>query len=99
MTETIFDEPEEHVIAKDYLSALINGDYSSFAYHYESEHEEARAIKRFDNWVRNEQADRLGHWSYPDEEEHDNYARCEICGLMADCVTVTFHPKKSQAFV
>jgi hypothetical protein len=96
MNMTIFEEPEEHTLAKEYLSALINGDYSSFTYHYESEKEETRAIKRFDNWVRDEQADRLGHWTYPDEEEYDNFTRCEITGLQADCVTVTFHPIKPQ---
>lgn len=95
---TIFDAPEEHTISKDYLSALINGDYSSFTYHYEDEKEEERAVKQFDRWVRNEQADRCGHWTYPDEEEHNNFQCCEITGLMADCVPVTFHPIKSQAF-
>lgn len=92
---TIFDEPEEHTIAKDYLSALINGDYSSFTFHSENEKDEARDIKRFDHWVDDAQSDREGHWSHPDEEEYDNFTRCEISGLIADCCTVTFHPVKS----
>jgi hypothetical protein len=95
MTMTIFEEPEEHTIAKDYLCALLYGDYSSFTYYAENEREEARAIKRFDRWVKNTQAGRDGHWSYPDEEEFDNFKRCEISGLMADCTTVTFHPIKA----
>jgi hypothetical protein len=93
---TVFEEPEEHTIAKEYLCTLLYGDYSSFTYHFESEKAEARAIKQFDRWVKDAQAGRDGHWTFPDdEEEYDNFERCEICNLMADCVTATFHPIKA----
>lgn len=92
---TIFEEPEEYTIASHFLSALIDDDYSSFTYHAESEREEARAIKQFDRWVQDAQAGRSGHWSYPNEEEYYNFKRCDITGLLSDCVTVTFHPIKA----
>jgi len=90
---TIFSEPEEHFIADCYLSALINGDYSSFDYYYSNEDECQKEIKRFDDWVEEAQAGRQGHWSCPDGDDTD-FVICEIGGLRASCVEVTFHPIK-----
>jgi hypothetical protein len=101
--ETIFDEPEEYEIASWYLSALINGDYSSFDYYATSEAQSERMIKRFDRWVKNTQDGREGHWSYFSEDDEDeenrekageHLAYCDISGKMADCETVVFHPQR-----
>jgi hypothetical protein len=85
---TIFDEPEEHTIASHFLSALINGDNSGL-----DDQDDAS----FDAWLQSAQSERSGHWSYPDEEEFDNFHHCEITCLFSDCTTVTFHPIKPDA--
>ena len=69
---TIFSEPEEHFIADCYLSALINGDYSSFDYYYSNEDECQKEI----------------------DGDDTDFVICEIGGLRASCVEVTFHPIK-----
>jgi len=83
---TIFGEPEEHYIASWYLSALINGDYTSFDYYDESP-------TSFDWWVKQAQTDRQGHWD-ASQNDTTNFRTDEVSGLMADCVLVTFWPLK-----
>jgi len=96
---TMFDEPEEHYIPDWYLSALINGDYSSFDYYYNNEVKRDREIERFDTWVKEAQAGRQGHWAHDnDEDESDavEWRRGEISGLYAMCARVLFIPMKEE---
>lgn len=101
-----FDPEEEYDISSWYLSALINGDYSSFDYYYDDEKKRDRAIKRFDDWVEGVQDGRQGHWSYYSEDSEDaedrekageHCAYCEVTGKMSDCETVVFWPLKQRA--
>ncbi len=99
--KTVFGEAEEYQIAEWYLSALINGDYSVFDFYYSDEKRCNRAIENFDNWVKDTQAGRDGHWSYYSEDSEDDEEReksgkhflsCDVSGLMSDCEYVVFHP-------
>lgn len=65
-----------YIIGKHFLPALINGDYTGMEDH------EDQALDAF-----LERVACKGHWSYADEGE--NFTRCEVSGLYADCVTVT----------
>ena len=85
-------EAEEFWIADYYLSALINGDYSSFDYYFGDESECAREIKRFDKWVERTQAGRSGHWTTPDEPETDEFGECEVTGVRGPVEKVLFVP-------
>lgn len=66
----------EHRIAAHYLPALINGDYTGMTDAEETE---------FTAWI--ESTDRrISHWDVTDHG--DNFARCEVSGLHADCAIV-----------
>jgi len=88
---TIFAEPEKHYISSCYLSALINGDYSSFDYDYNDEGERDRAIEEFDAWVKESRNGRQGHWS-SDNDAMEYFLTCEVSGTPGSCVEVKFHP-------
>jgi hypothetical protein len=85
-------EPEEFWITGYYLSALVYGDYSSFDYYFSDEKRCQRAIKRFDNWVKETQAGRSGHWTAPDEPETDELGQCEVTGMHGPVEKVLFVP-------
>lgn len=66
----------EYRIASHYIPALINGDETGMT---DAEQ------KEFSDWL--ESTDRrITHWDVTDEG--DNFARCEVSGLHADCATV-----------
>jgi hypothetical protein len=66
----------EYRISSHYLSALINGDESGLS---DTEAQE------FNEWL--ESTDRrISHWDVTDHG--DNFTRCEVTGLHADCATV-----------
>lgn len=70
-------EVYEYSIAAHYLPALINGDYTGM-----SDTEE----KEFTDWL--ESTDRrITHWDC--DTDNAGFARCEVSGLMADCVIVS----------
>jgi hypothetical protein len=85
-------EVEEYWISDYYLSALINGDYSSFDYYFSDVQECDREIKRFDDWLDETQDDRSGHWTTPDEPETDEFGECEVTGLRGKVEKVLFVP-------
>ncbi len=66
----------EYRISWAYLSALVNGDYTGL-----SDEDEAA----FTEWLENTDR-RITHWDVTDHGE--NFTRCEVTGLMADCSTV-----------
>ena len=73
------DHITEFTVAGHFLSYLINGDVSGMT------DEEERQVYAFE-------AEAMGviqncHWSYESDEE-SFFARCEICDLMADCITL-----------
>ena len=77
---TIFGEPYEYDIAKHYLSAIVNGDYSGL------DASDADLLNTFlDDTPQ-------GCWEFPEEEQYGNFKRCDVCGLMADCVNATLYP-------
>ena len=69
----------EYTIAEHYLSYIINGDDSGL---------EPEEIEQVDDFLAHEQ---IGSWliDLPDTEEGGQFARCEICGLYANCYTIT----------
>lgn len=74
----------EYQIAEHYLSALINGDYSSF--------DDSDCVA-LDNWVLHckdcatENGFKIGHWAC-DIDESGNWGHCAITGLLAMRATV-----------
>lgn len=80
---------EEYWISDWYLSALINGDYSSFGYYYDGDAVD-REIKRFDDWVHKARAGRPGHWTTPAKPETDEFGTCEVNGTRGTVEKVLF---------
>lgn len=82
----------EYRIGSHYLSALINDDESGL------EDNEAR---EFSEWCaaqsENAQAQgfTVGHWT--DIENTENFARCDVTGLLGDVVTVRLYVHKQGA--
>jgi len=72
-------ELRDYTIAKHFLCALINGDYTGL-----SDEEETR----FNDWLDCVSEPGPHHWNAPSDCETD-FRRCEILDLYADCVTVT----------
>ena len=70
-------------VASHYLSALINFDYSGL------ETAEMQMVEDFYNDIHSQTPDGFewGHLSVSDD--HPEFDTCEICDLLADCVTVT----------
>ncbi len=66
----------EYRIAAHYLPALINGDYTGMT--DAEEREFTDFLESIDR--------RVTHWDVTDYG--DNFARCEVTGLHADCATV-----------
>lgn len=85
--DDVFDTPEEYTISSHWLSYLINGDNSGYT------DEEYELIQK---WEKDTMNGRVGHFSYPDDDSGDNFALCEVSGLLADCTTVTFWPNKKH---
>ena len=66
----------DYTISEHYAPAIINDDYSGLD---DGEH------AALTNWLEdNEQ--RASHWDIEDENRH--FARCEVSGLMSDCLTI-----------
>jgi hypothetical protein len=66
----------EYTIAEHFAAAIINDDYSGLD---DSEESNLR------EWL-NDNEKPYSHWDIQDDDRH--FARCEITGLMADCITM-----------
>ena len=73
----------EFYVAEYYLSAIINGDYSGM----DTEEEEQACIEFERNAI--EQYG-VGHWSY-DSEYSEDFRECEISGMRANCIDLTWN--------
>ena len=74
-----FDE-YTYTIGDHFLSALINGDISGLEGH------EIGDLERFldsDIFLK-------GHWAIPNSDWEASFDRCDISGLMSNCVLVSF---------
>lgn len=79
-----------YTIARHYLPALINGDPSGLT------DQESADLEQFEAQVIHDDADgAAGHWSY-DDSDADNFKRCAVSGLDADCVTVTYNARGAE---
>ena len=68
-----------YTVAKHFITALINDDYTGL--------EDGDHIMLEDFL-----ADVDGsYWTLEHEEQHDNFKRCEVTNLMADCTTITLN--------
>ena len=65
----------EYIIGEHFAPAIINDDYTGL------EDDEHAAL---DAWL-DDNAMHSGHWTT--EGESSDFARCEITGLMSDCIT------------
>ena len=74
----------EYNVNKDALNYFINGDLSYLD--YSSNENELELTLQFERDIVAEHGQ--GYFSYDDEQ--DNFARCEITGLVSDCVTLQY---------
>ena len=68
----------EYTVAEHWLSAIINGDYTGL-----SDEEE----NQLNDWLDDNQ-EMASHWS---DGESMGFDRCEITGLMSDCIKLIQH--------
>ena len=73
-------EEYDYRIGSHFLPAIFNGDTSGL------NEEEIKWLNHFEkNYCPGE-----GHWAGGDEEDHEEFARCEITGMMGDCHNVVW---------
>ena len=66
----------DYTIGEHFAPALINDDYTGLE---DDEHD------TLDQWVDDNEM-RSGYWTI--ESESSDFAKCEITGLLSDCVTI-----------
>ena len=74
-------EQYEYMISEHWLPAIFNGDFSGL-----DEDDETR-LENFLNFVQEQHG--AGHWSCEDELEE--FARCEISNLHANCTKLIYN--------
>lgn len=73
----------EYKIAEHYIFALEYSDYGDMS---------GTEIVQFNDWLENEQAGIVGHWSIG-EHGGDDFGRCAVSGLFANRATVRYNFK------
>ena len=66
----------DYTINEVFASVLITNDYTGL---------EAEELETLDEWIDNNEM-RASHWTV--ESESSDFAKCEITGLLSDCVTI-----------
>ena len=69
----------EYTIAEHYLSYLINGDDSGLEFNELSQLVNFLIFENIQGWERS-----------INSEDEGQFAQCDVCGLYANCYTVTF---------
>ena len=75
-----FDE-YTYTIGDHFLPSLINGDDTGLDDH------DIEQLELFLNCDRHTSA---GHWAIPDSDQYPDLDRCDITGLLSNCVQVSF---------
>jgi len=78
----------EYIVAKHYLGCLINGDASGLTA------EEVKQIEVFEEenlkLANTIVGFKHGYWSYEADCDNRFFQRCEISGLMSDCLALNY---------
>ena len=83
----------EHVnfsVNEHFISAFIYDDVSGL------DQKDINCIEQFESYVKNSYPS--GYWGSPNSEESSNFQTCEVCKLLADCVTLPYYliPKEDN---
>lgn len=72
----------DYKISAHFLAVLINADSSGLS------DDEEKQLSEWENIARQDMPEgyTFGHWSW--DESEPEFARCEVCEMLADCVTV-----------
>ena len=79
MSKVTFEE-YQYTVAKHFICALVNGDYTAL---------NDEEIVQLETFLENLPPRDYTVWNPPDEEDYDNWTHCEICRLFSDCQEIT----------